>query len=161
MRKQISIVFQEPVLFATTIAENIAYGRPGATREQIERAARRARVHRIISRLPDGYDTQIGERGARLSGGQRQCIAIARAMIRNAPILIMDELTVGLDEESAAQVMKAVRKLMENRTVLVITHDPRNLEGLDRIVRLEYGRVVRDEKISRAEPPIVMRANEG
>ena len=144
------MVFQEPVLFATSIAENIAYGRPGASMEQIEKAARRARVDRINERLPDGYDTEIGERGARLSGGQRQCIAIARAMIRNAPILIMDELTVGLDEKSAALVMKAVRRLMEDRTVIVITHDPRILVGLDRIVRLEHGRVVRDEPVAPA-----------
>ena len=139
LRRQISIVFQEPVLFASTIAENIAYGRPGADIEQIKRAARRARVDRIISRLPDGYETRLGERGGTLSGGQRQCIAIARAMIRNAPIVIMDELTVGLDTESARYVMEAVRRLMKDRTVLLITHDPRNLEGMDRVLFLERG----------------------
>ncbi|HVS16644.1 MAG TPA: ABC transporter ATP-binding protein [Thermoanaerobaculia bacterium] len=144
LRKQISMVFQEPLLFGTTIAENIAYGRLGASLDQIERAARRARVDRIISRLPAGYDTVIGERGATLSGGQRQCIAIARAMIRNAPILIMDELTTGLDGRSAARVMKALRRLMRDRTVILITHDPRNLEGLDRVVHLDQGRIVGD-----------------
>jgi ATP-binding cassette, subfamily B, bacterial len=145
LRRQISMVFQEPLLFGTTIAENIAYGRLGASMEQIERAARRARVDRIISRLPAGYHTVIGERGVTLSGGQRQCIAIARAMIRNAPILIMDELTTGLDGRSAARVMKALRRLMRDRTVIVITHDPRNLEGLDRVIHLDGGRIVGEE----------------
>jgi ABC-type multidrug transport system fused ATPase/permease subunit len=146
LRRQISIVFQEPVLFASTIAENIAYGRPGASIEQIEKAARRARVDRIISRLPEGYQTRLGERGGTLSGGQRQCIAIARAMIRNAPIVIMDELTVGLDAESARYVMEAVRRLMKDRTVLLITHDPRNLEGMDRVLFLDRGKLVGDKR---------------
>jgi ATP-binding cassette subfamily B protein len=141
LRRQISLVFQEPVLFATTIAENIAFGRPGATDEHIARAARRAKVDRIISKLPEGYETRIGERGVTLSGGQRQCIAIARAMIRNAPILLMDEITVGLDRKSADLVMRALRRLMRDRTVLVITHDPRNLEGMDRVIYLDRGRV--------------------
>jgi ATP-binding cassette subfamily B protein len=142
LRRQISIVFQEPVLFATTIAENIAFGRPGATAEHIAKAARRAKVDRIIAKLPEGYETRIGERGVTLSGGQRQCIAIARAMIRNAPILLMDELTAGLDRKSADLVMGALRRLMKDRTVLVITHDPRNLEGMDRVIYLDRGRVV-------------------
>ena len=146
LRRQISIVFQEPVLFATSIAENIAYGRPGASIEQIQKAARRARVDRIISKLPDGYETRLGERGLTLSGGQRQCIAIARAMIRNAPILILDELTVGLDGKSARYVMEAVRRLMKDRTVLLITHDPRNLEGMDRVLYLDKGRLVRESE---------------
>lgn len=141
LRRQISLVFQEPVLFATTIAENIAFGRPGATDEHIARAARRAKVDRIISKLPEGYETRIGERGVTLSGGQRQCIAIARAMIRNAPILLMDEITAGLDRKSADLVMRALRRLMRDRTVLVITHDPRNLEGMDRVIYLDRGRV--------------------
>jgi ABC-type multidrug transport system fused ATPase/permease subunit len=141
LRKQVTIVFQEPVLFATTVAENIAYGRPGATMQEIEDAARRARVDRVIGRLADGYATRIGERGVTLSGGQRQCIAIARAMISEAPILIMDELTVGLDEKSRRRVMKALQRLMRGRTILVITHDPRNFEGLDRIVYLQDGRI--------------------
>ncbi len=152
LRKQIAVVFQEPVLFATSIAENIAYGKPGADIEDIVKAARRARVDRIIARLPDGYDTVIGERGATLSGGQRQCIAIARAMIRNAPILILDELTVGLDGKSAEMVMRALRRLMRNRTVLMITHDPRNLEGVDRVITIENGRVVNDRRTSTEDP---------
>jgi len=144
LRRQIAIVFQEPVLFATTIAENIEYGKPGADREAVMRAARRARVDRIISRLPEGYDTVLGERGGTLSGGQRQCIAIARAMIRNAPILILDEPTTGLDAPSAARVNRALHRLMRDRTVLMITHDSRNLEGVDRVVRIERGMVVAD-----------------
>ncbi len=153
LRKQIAVVFQEPVLFATSIAENIAYGKPGADIEDIVKAARRARVDRIIARLPDGYDTVIGERGATLSGGQRQCIAIARAMIRNAPILILDELTVGLDGKSAEMVMRALRRLMRNRTVLMITHDPRNLEGVDRVITIENGRVVNDRRSTEDPTP--------
>ena len=144
LRRQISIVFQEPVLFATTVAENIGYGKPGADRAAVERAARRARVDRIISRLRDGYDTVLGERGGTLSGGQRQCVAIARAMIRNAPILILDEPTTGLDARSAARVNRALRRLMRGRTVLMITHDPRNLDGVERVVRLEHGVIVSD-----------------
>ncbi len=143
LRRQVAVVFQEPVLFATSIAENISYGRPKATREQIERAARRARVDRIIERLPDGYDTVVGERGGTLSGGQRQCIAIARAMIRNAPIVILDELTAGLDPRSAELVTRALRRLMRGRTVLMITHDYRRLEGADRVVVLDRGRIAR------------------
>jgi subfamily B ATP-binding cassette protein MsbA len=141
LRRHVALVLQDSVVLPTTIAENIAYGRPGATIEQIEHAARRARVHRVIARLPDGYATRIGERGVTLSGGQRQCIAIARAMICNAPILIMDEPTAGLDDRSRARVMKALRRLMRGRTIVVITHDPRNFAGLDRIVLLQDGRI--------------------
>jgi ABC-type multidrug transport system fused ATPase/permease subunit len=144
LRRQIAIVFQEPVLFATTVAENIGYGKPGADREAVVRAARRARVDRVIERLPDGYDTVLGERGGTLSGGQRQCVAIARAMVRNASILILDEPTTGLDARSAARVNRALSRLMRGRTVLMITHDPRNLEGVDRVVRLKHGVVVAD-----------------
>jgi ABC-type multidrug transport system fused ATPase/permease subunit len=144
LRRQIAIVFQEPVLFATTVAENIGYGKPGADREAVVRAARRARVDHVIERPPDGYDTVLGERGGTLSGGQRQCVAIARAMVRNASILILDEPTTGLDARSAARVNRALSRLMRGRTVLMITHDPRNLEGVDRVVRLKHGVVVAD-----------------
>ena len=150
LRKQVTIVFQEPVLFATTVAENIAYGRPGATMQEIEDAARRARVDRVIGRLANGYATRIGERGGTLSGGQRQSIAIARAMIHDAPILIMDELTVGLDEKARRRVMKALQRLMRGRTILVITHDPRNYEGLDRIVYLQDGRIAGESSAATA-----------
>jgi ATP-binding cassette subfamily B protein len=157
LRKQVTIVFQEPVLFAATVAENIAYGRPGATMEQIEEAARRARVDRVIGRLANGYATRIGERGGTLSGGQRQCIAIARAMIRNAPILIMDELTAGLDEKARRRVMKALQRLMRGRTIVVITHDPRNFVGLDRILHLQDGRIAGESTAATAPPAALER----
>lgn len=142
LRKQISLVFQEPVLFATTIAENIAYGRPNATRAEIAKAARRSGIARVIESLPLGYDTVVGERGGTLSGGQRQCIAIARAMIRDAPIVIMDEPTAGLDGKSAALVMKAVERLMRCRTVILISHDLHNVRNVDRVVVMDRGRIV-------------------
>lgn len=134
LRTQVSLVFQEPVLFATTIAENIAFGRPNATMGDIVEAARQTGIDPVISRLPDGYDTVIGERGGTLSGGQRQCVAIARAVIRNAPIVIMDELTTGLDAESAALVVRALDSLMKGRTVVMISHDLNSVRGADRVV---------------------------
>ena len=134
LREQVSLVFQEPALFATTIAENIAYGRPNATMDEIVEAARRAGIDRVISRLPEGYETVLGERGGTLSGGQRQCVAIARAVIRDAPIVIMDELTTGLDAESAALVLKALDVLMKGRTVVMISHDLHSLRGADRVI---------------------------
>jgi ATP-binding cassette subfamily B protein len=148
LRKQIALVFQEPLLMGTSIAENIAYGRPGCTMEQVVRAARRAQVHRIIERLPEGYDTVIGERGKTLSGGQRQCIAIARAMVRNAPILILDEPTVGLDGRASARVRRALQRVMQDRTVLLITHDMSDLDQLDRVI------VVEDGTVRETRPPL-------
>jgi ATP-binding cassette subfamily B protein len=142
LRRQIAVLFQEPVLFATTIAENIEVGRPGATREEIEDAARRAGIHEVIDALPEGYDTELGERGGTLSGGQRQCVAIARAILRDAPIVILDEPTTGLDQRSTAFVTEAINELVADRTVLVISHDLSRLQGVDRIVVLEEGRVV-------------------
>jgi ATP-binding cassette subfamily B protein len=144
LRRQVAFVFQEPILFATTIAENIAYGKPRADMAAVVKAARRARVDHIIAGLADGYETVLGERGGRLSGGQRQCVAIARAMLCRAPILILDEPTSGLDGRSAAMVTKALRRLMHDRTVVVITHDPRNLDGVDRVIHIDGGRVVED-----------------
>lgn len=142
LRDQVSFVFQEPVLFATTIAENIAYGKPGASREEIVDAARRAGIDGMISRLPDGYDTQLGERGGTLSGGQRQCVTIARAIIRNSPIVALDELTTGLDPESSALVLRALDGLMEGRTVISISHDLNSVRNADRVVVLAKGRIV-------------------
>lgn len=141
LRKQIALVFQEPLLLGTSIAENIAYGKPGADMDDIVKAARRAQVHRIIERLPDGYDTIVGESGKMLSGGQRQCIAIARAMIRNAPILILDEPMVGLDSVASARIRKALQRLMRDRTVILITHDMRELDQMDRVIVLKDGRL--------------------
>jgi ATP-binding cassette subfamily B protein len=142
LRKQISLVFQEPVLFATTIAENIAYGKRHATMEEVVKAAKDAAIDGHIARLRHGYDTVIGERGGTLSGGQRQCIAIARAMISNAPIIILDELTAGLDHESATMVLEALDHLMEGKTVVMISHDLAAVQNVDRIAVLEHGRVV-------------------
>jgi ATP-binding cassette, subfamily B, bacterial len=141
LRGQIGIVFQEPVLFAATVAENIALGRPGATRAGIEEAARSAGIHDIILGLGEGYETMLGERGSMLSGGQKQCIAIARTILRDAPIVILDEPTTGLDQRSASLVLGALQHLMTGRTVLIISHDLHRLRDTDRIVVLEHGRI--------------------
>ena len=144
LRKQISIVFQEPVLFATTIAENIGYGKPAATMDEIVKAADLAGIHPIIAALPEGYETVIGERGGTLSGGQRQCVAIARAIIRNPAIAILDEPTTGLDSRSSALVMEGLRHLMEGRTVITISHQLRTVRDVDRIIVLDRGRIIEE-----------------
>ncbi len=142
LRRQISIVLQESVLFASTIRDNIALGSPErVTDEQIEAAARLAGAHEFICGLPDGYDTVVGERGATLSGGQRQRIAIARAAIRDAPIVILDEALTGLDAETAGEAGAALDRLTAGRTTFVITHDVSAATGCDLVVRLEGGRV--------------------
>lgn len=138
---QISVVLQESLLFRTTIRENIAYGKPTATFEEIQTAARMAYCDEFIQKLPKGYDTVIGERGTTLSGGQRQRIAIARALIRDAPILILDEPTTGLDPQSESIVMNAVEQLMRGRTTIMITHKPASASRADRIFVLEQGRL--------------------
>jgi len=142
LRDQIALVFQEPFLFATSIAENITYGRPGATREEIVGIAERVGIHDVIDALPEGYDTVIGERGGTLSGGQRQCVAIARAFMKDAPIVILDEPLVGLDGRAAALVIEALHRLMEGRTALIVTHQLESIRDLDRIVLLDGGRIV-------------------
>jgi ATP-binding cassette, subfamily B, bacterial len=142
LRRQISFVFQEPVLFATTIGENIASGRPGATRDDVIEAARLAGIHDVIASMPDAYDTMLGERGGTLSGGQRQCVAIARAILRDAPIVILDEPTTGLDARSASMVVDALQSLMRGRTVLMISHELNRLRDADRILVLEHGQLV-------------------
>ena len=141
LRSQIGIVTQETVLFDDTIANNIAYGTPGASRADIEASARAAHAHGFIAELPDGYETDIGERGQRLSGGQRQRIAIARALLKNSPILILDEATSNLDAESEQLVQDAFATLMRNRTVFVIAHRLSTVRRADKIVALERGRV--------------------
>lgn len=141
LRDQISLVLQEPVLFNGTIRDNIAYGRTGVSDMEVLRAAKAANAHEFISRLSHGYGTVIGERGGTLSGGQRQRISIARAVVRNAPILLLDEPTSGLDSESEALVMDAVRRLMRGRTTFVIAHRLRTIEHADMIVVLERGRI--------------------
>jgi subfamily B ATP-binding cassette protein MsbA len=142
LRSQIGIVTQETVLFDDTIAANIAYGRPGATRAEVEAAARAAHAHEFVAHLERGYDTVIGERGQRLSGGQRQRLAIARAILRDSPILILDEATSSLDAESEMLVQDALSTLMMNRTSFVIAHRLSTVRRADAIVVLERGRIV-------------------
>jgi subfamily B ATP-binding cassette protein MsbA len=142
LRGQIGIVTQDTVLFDDSIGMNIAYGSPGATRGEIEAAARAANAHDFIAPLPKGYDTMIGERGQRLSGGQRQRVAIARALLKNAPILVLDEATSALDTESELLVQDALAHLMMNRTSFVIAHRLSTIRRADAIVVLERGRIV-------------------
>jgi subfamily B ATP-binding cassette protein MsbA len=142
LRSQVGIVTQDTVLFDDTIGRNIAYGSPGATRDQIEAAARAANAHDFVALLPRGYEATIGERGQRLSGGQRQRIAIARALLKNAPILVLDEATSALDTESELLVQEALANLMMNRTSFVIAHRLSTIRRADAIVVLEGGRVV-------------------
>jgi ATP-binding cassette subfamily B protein len=142
LREQISIVLQDPFLMPLTVAENIAYGRRNATREEMVRAAVAANAHDFIRRLPEGYDTIIGERGAALSGGQRQRIAIARALLKNAPVLILDEPTSALDTRSEALLLDALERLMQGRTCFIIAHRLSTIRNADRILVLEAGRIV-------------------
>ena len=141
LRKQIGKVTQETVLFNDTVRNNIAYGQPDVPMEKIEAAAKAARAHDFIMRMPEGYDTEIGERGARLSGGERQRLAIARALVKDAPILVLDEATSSLDTESEAQVQAALATLMHDRTVLVIAHRLSTVRSADRIAVMEHGRI--------------------
>ncbi len=142
LRSQLALVSQDILLFNATVAENISHGKIGATREEIIAAARAAHAHDFIEALPKGYDTPLGERGQRLSGGQRQRIAIARAFVRNAPILVLDEATASLDSQSEAEVQKAIDHLAENRTVICVAHRLSTLRAMDRILVLEKGRIV-------------------
>jgi ATP-binding cassette subfamily B protein len=142
VRDNIALLLQETLVFDGTIYENIAYGRRGATRDQVEAAAIAADAHEFISALPGGYDTEIGQKGRRLSGGQRQRIAIARAMIRNAPVLLLDEPTTGVDAESGSRIMGPLRRLMGGRTTIVISHNLVTVRDADRIAVLESGRIV-------------------
>ena len=139
LRKQIGKVTQETVLFNDTVRNNIAYGQPDVPMERIEAAAKAALAHDFILRMPEGYDTEIGERGARLSGGERQRLAIARAILKNAPLLVLDEATSSLDTESEAAVQAALANLMQGRTVLVIAHRLSTVRRADRIAVLERG----------------------
>lgn len=141
-RAHIALVPQEPVIFATTARENIRFGRPDATDAEVETAARAAAAHDFLAVLPDGYDTQVGERGLMLSGGQKQRIAIARAILRDAPILLLDEATSALDAESERAVQQAVEHLSENRTTLVVAHRLATVKKADRILVFEEGRIV-------------------
>ncbi len=142
MRSQISVVLQDNILFAVSVRDNIAFGAPGASFEQIQQAARVANAHDFITALPQGYETIVGERGVTLSHGQRQRIAIARAAVRKAPILILDEPTTGLDKKNEQVVLEALDRLNQGRTTFLITHDLRHALGADLILYVEGGRIV-------------------
>ncbi|MFB9122417.1 ABC transporter ATP-binding protein [Paraburkholderia dipogonis] len=144
LRSQIAIVQQEPVLFHRSLAENIAYARPGASRAEIERAAKLASAHGFIAALPNGYDTLVGERGVKLSGGERQRVAIARAFLADAPILILDEATSSLDSESEVLIQQAMERLMMGRTTLVVAHRLSTVRSLDRLLVLDKGKVIEE-----------------
>ncbi|TAM37952.1 MAG: ATP-binding cassette domain-containing protein, partial [Burkholderiaceae bacterium] len=142
LRQRIGIVPQDAVIFSTSALENIRYGRPGASDEQVRTAALAAFAHEFITALPEGYDTFLGERGVRLSGGQRQRIAIARAMLKNPPLLLLDEATSALDAESERMVQAALESAMQGRTTLVIAHRLATVQQADRIVVMDHGRIV-------------------
>lgn len=142
LRHNISLVPQEPILFHRTILENIRYGKPEATDEEVMEAAKKARCHEFISRLAEGYNTFVGERGIKLSGGERQRVAIARAILKNAPILVLDEATSSLDSESEALIQEALHTLMEGKTTIVIAHRLSTVMQMDRILVLSGGKIV-------------------
>jgi ATP-binding cassette subfamily B protein/subfamily B ATP-binding cassette protein MsbA len=142
LRSQVALVLQEPFLFPMTVAENIAYGRADASAEQVEAAARAANAHDFIMALPDGYDTVLGERGATLSGGERQRLSIARALLKDAPILILDEPTSALDAVTEHAIMHAKAALMHGRTTFIVAHRLTTVRHAGRIVVLEHGRIV-------------------
>ena len=149
LRNQFGIVLQEPILFSTSIAENIAYARPGAAQSEIVDAARSANAHDFIVSLPDGYDTLVGERGMRLSGGERQRLSVARAFLKDAPILILDEPTSSIDMKTEATLLEAMERLAQGRTTFIITHRVSALKHCDIIITIEKGRLVAIEPDTR------------
>jgi len=146
LRRAIAVVPQDPALFHRTLSENIAYARPDATQDEVVLAAKRARAHDFITKLPKGYSTLVGERGVKLSGGERQRVAIARAFLADAPILVLDEATSSLDVETERQVQAAMEELMVGRTTIVIAHRLSTIRGADRILVFEDGRIVEEGK---------------
>jgi subfamily B ATP-binding cassette protein MsbA len=144
LRAQIAFVLQDTVLFYGSVRENIAYGRPGASDDEIIEAAKLANAHEFIAKTPHGYDTLVGERGLTLSGGQRQRIGIARAIVRNSPILVLDEPTAALDVEAEKIVMEALEKLMEGRTVITIAHRLSTISDCDKIIVLHDGYIAEE-----------------
>jgi len=142
LRRQIGIVAQDPFLFSDTVRENIAFGRPDASQEDVEEAARLAQAHDFVERLPEGYDTVIGERGITLSGGQRQRIAIARALLLDPRILILDDATASVDATTEAKIRLGLRQAMRNRTTIIIAHRLSTLALADELVVLDRGRIV-------------------
>jgi ATP-binding cassette, subfamily B, bacterial len=163
LRNQLAVVLQDPVLFSTSIAENIAYGRPEATHEQIVAAAQAAQVHDFITALPDGYDTQVGERGMSLSGGERQRVALARAFLKDAPILVLDEPTSSVDVQTECAILQILDRLMEGRTTFIIAHRLSNLANCEVRMRIEHGRltVLTGQNGGPADQPVVPVPEEG
>jgi ATP-binding cassette, subfamily B, bacterial len=141
LRQQVGVVFQDASLFSGTVRENLLYGDPDADDDALREAARRANALDFIDRLPDGFDTEIGERGVKLSGGQKQRISVARAMLKDAPILILDEATSALDTKAERQVQAGLEELMVGRTTLIIAHRLSTISAVDRIVTLRNGRI--------------------
>jgi ATP-binding cassette subfamily B protein len=142
LRGAVTLLPQEPLVFHGTVRENVALGRPGAPQEELDAAARAAGAEAMIAALPEGWDTVVGQRGRRLSGGQRQLVAIARALLRDAPVLVLDEPTTGLDARARAHLREPLRTVMAGRTALVVSHDPEMIACADRVVRLEGGRLI-------------------
>ena len=142
LRRQIGVVPQHVLLFNASVRDNIAYGRAEPDQDQIEAAALAARAHEFIVNLPQGYDTLVGDRGVKLSGGQQQRLALARALLKDPPILILDEATAMFDPQAEAEFLQACQEAFKRRTVLLITHRPASLAAADRVVRMEQGRIV-------------------
>jgi ATP-binding cassette subfamily B protein len=155
LRRQVGVVAQEPILFSSSIAENIRYGREGATDAEVEAAARAANAHDFVSRFPEGYATLVGERGVQLSGGQKQRVAIARAVLKDPRILVLDEATSALDAESEHLVKEALDRLMEGRTTLIIAHRLSTVKGADRVLVIDGGKIVQ------SGPHAALMAEEG
>jgi ATP-binding cassette subfamily B protein len=141
LRRQFAVLGQEALLISGTIEENIAYARPGASREDVVRAATLAQAHQFIETLPQGYDTAVGEGGLKLSGGERQRVALARAYLKDAPILILDEPTSALDMNTENHVIEGLKRIMAGRTVFLITHRPSALQAVDMILHVENGSI--------------------
>jgi ATP-binding cassette subfamily B protein len=156
LRRQFAIVLQEPVLFSTTIGENISYGRPGASADEVIAAAEAANVHGFITSLPDRYDTVLGERGMSVSGGERQRISIARAFLKDASILLLDEPTSSVDTNTEAGILEATERLMQGRTVFMIAHRTSTLQNCDLRLELREGRLVggQERPSPRLPPPM-------
>jgi ATP-binding cassette subfamily B protein/subfamily B ATP-binding cassette protein MsbA len=152
LRRQIALVLQEPIILPTTVAENIAYGKPGATAEEIEGAARAANAAHFIEKLPQQYQTLIGEGAARLSAGERQRINLARAFLKDAPILLLDEPTSALDAESENLIAASLRELWRGRTTLIVAHRPTTIAALPRALFLQEGRLTQGPNPAFGQP---------
>ena len=146
IRNSITLIPQDTTLFHKTIFENIAYGKQNATLEEVIEAAKKAHIHKTIINLEHGYDTQVGERGGKLSGGQKQRIIIARAILKNSPILILDEATSALDSLTESDIQESLNYLMQGKTVISIAHKLNTLKNMDRIVEIENGKITKEYK---------------